>query len=493
MQLFSGLRSSGIVGVLLVLSLLSPSVDAKTRDVLDFTHDLDGARRKSARSGKAVAIFFGGAWCPICRQMREETLASPKLSPWAKEFIWVEIDLDRKLSLAREFDIRAVPTLVIEDSKGQEIRRITGRVSPEELIKILETIGKGDSHTEAEEEQKKKGSNESSAILWNPSGYRAGSICFANVGYGPLKLRSQSGFQALRLMMTPRAPSTLGKGGWEGSGSLVWSNLWAVVDDNFDPENGNIGPYLIDAETLEGNLALSYGLSDTFELELGYEIRSHFGGVLDGVIESFHDVLGLGQEGRDRWPRDQFHFIWSPEGTVEASLGPGDSGIYVQNLLVTIQHNITCGDSKWPAVAWWATLRVGLQAKGFETLPIDGIFGLALAKRFGDFNAYLSFSEAFYSESTALGVIELNDTQSSMMAALEWRYHPKTSLTLQFLFSGGVVKNIHPFDETSKEIVIGMKHELKDFSVLEWGIIENLAPFENSPDIGLHLGYTRRF
>ena len=316
-------RKLPLLVLFFVLSLCFPA-EAKSTSPL-FRHDLEKAREEARAVGKPLLIFFGGAWCPICRQIKDGTLRSAELKKWAEKLIFVEIDLDRKLSMAREFGIRAVPTLIIEKPAGQEVRRVVGLMEPAELLSLLEGLDEDSSPSEDRESAKEKAKT---AILWERTGYRAGSICFANVGYGPLKLRSQSGFQALRLMMVPRVPSTIGKKGWEFSGTLVWSNLWAVDDKVFSPDEGSLGPYLIDAETLEGNLALSYGLSDTFEIEIGYEFRSHFGGILDGVIEAFHDFIGVGQQGRERWPRDQFHFIWNPENGTPTALGPGDSGLF---------------------------------------------------------------------------------------------------------------------------------------------------------------------
>jgi len=420
--------------------------------------------------------------------MRDEVLQSTKLKSRADAVVWAEIDLDRQLSLAREMNIRAVPTMVFEDPNGREIRRIVGALDAQELILVLDGLKDDD----GKEDQGEEG--DSSTILWTPEGYRAGSICFANVGYGPLRLRSQSGFQALRLMMVPRAPSTLSKGKLEVFASGVWTNLWSVKEGAFHPEEDEFGPYLIDSESMEINLAMSYGISDTFEVELGYEMRSHFGGVLDGVIEGFHDFIGAGQQGRDRWPRDEFHFFWNPEnGGEQINLSSADSGIYIQNLLLTFQHNMSCGGGWWPAISWWATLRVGLQAKGFEGRPVDSILGVALAQSVGDLNFYLSVSNAWYSENRAFGTIDLKSTQGSVMLSGEWRIKPTTSLVLQLLFSEGVVKDIRPFNQTSKEIILGMKHEIGGRGILEFGIIENFAPFENSPDMGLHVGYTRRY
>lgn len=482
-------RFLGLLAILGQLFLSVPALEAEAQGVIHFSRDLELSRELAQSTDRPIVVVFGSDSSLKCRRMKERLLKSPGLKFWAQKALWVELDLESGHFPVHEFRIQTVPTVLVEDSSGQEMQRIVGNVDPARLSGLLKAATQHSSGTSPNPKEEKS----SSATRSNHAAGKAGPDDFSNVGYGPLRLRSQSGFQSLRLMMMPRSPSKLQKGEWKAFGSLVWSNLWAVEENSFHPAEGELGPYVIDAETLEGNLALSYGISDNFELEFGYEIRSHFGGILDGVIEGFHDLAGIGQQGRDLWPRDQFHFIWAPEGEVEASLGPGDSGIFVQNLLLTIQHNISDGSEKWPAVAWWATVRVGLQSTAFRGRPVDGMLGLALAKRVGDFNAYLSLSEAWYNKDRALGVLDLETTQHSAMGSFEWRYHPKTSLILQYLLSEGVVKHVSPFNQTSKEIIIGMKHELSSSSILEWGIIENLAPFENSPDIGFHFGFTRRY
>jgi thioredoxin 1 len=44
--------------------------------------------------------------------------------------------------LARKYKVRGFPTLIILDSKGQEVDRILGAMSPEELIEELKSIFK---------------------------------------------------------------------------------------------------------------------------------------------------------------------------------------------------------------------------------------------------------------------------------------------------------------------------------------------------------------
>ena len=49
------------------------------------------------------------------------------------------------------------------------------------------------------------------------------------------------------------------------------------------------------------------------------------------------------------------------------------------------------------------------------------------------------------------------------------------------------------FSTNSHEITLGWKWEFVNNVVLEFGLIENLINFENSPDFGIHAGLTWRF
>ncbi len=67
------------------------------------------------------------------------------------------------------------------------------------------------------------------------------------------------------------------------------------------------------------------------------------------------------------------------------------------------------------------------------------------------------------------------------------------SLVLQYLGSEGVATDLGPFSETANEVTLGWKGEIRPAGVLEFGLIENIVTFDNSPDFGFHLGYTQRF
>jgi nucleoside-diphosphate-sugar epimerase len=58
---------------------------------------------------------------------------------------------------------------------------------------------------------------------------------------------------------------------------------------------------------------------------------------------------------------------------------------------------------------------------------------------------------------------------------------------------GQVAKDLGDFSQNSNEITLGWKWELADRTVFEFGLIENILNFNNSPDFGVHAGLTFRF
>jgi hypothetical protein len=110
----------------------------------------------------------------------------------------------------------------------------------------------------------------------------------------------------------------------------------------------------------------------------------------------------------------------------------------------------------------------------------------------GDFYLYGSLGFGYFGSEHQAG-IRYRPTQLSALGAAEWRFDTSLSLILQYLVTQGVVDSLGPFSTNSHEITLGWKGELTDRVVFEFGLIENLINFSNSPDFGLHAGVMFRF
>lgn len=309
------------------------------------------------------------------------------------------------------------------------------------------------------------------------------NFCLFEVGYGPLRLQSQSPFQSLRFSMRALAPSTIQKGEWEVFLSGTLSNVWVNTDDQ----------YLMDYATVNSQASISYGLTSSHRLEIGYSERQIFGGYLDGFIVDFHDAFGFDQAGRDNAPYDDVNIdLRDEDGNLLYT--DDDLDVVSRGLEVTLQHNVTCGTATIPAFSYALMARQEMEDSGplQRDNPVDVGISLATSKKFNQIYIYLAGGYFFYG-TDEVSDIKLKKQQRSFLLATEWRYKSTQSLLLQFLASEGQARELDSFSDYAYEITLGWKWEMWPRYVLEVGLIENVIIYDNSPDLGIHLGLSHRF
>lgn len=75
---------------------------------------------------------FWAVWCPPCKELK------PTIEALASEYegkIEIKsINVDENKELAQKFEIKAIPTLVFLDAKGNELSRIVGLVPKDTLL-----------------------------------------------------------------------------------------------------------------------------------------------------------------------------------------------------------------------------------------------------------------------------------------------------------------------------------------------------------------------
>ena len=78
-------------------------------------------------------LKFYAEWCGPCKSLT-------MVIKGAKDKIDIpieEYDIDNEMFMAQDYKVRSVPTMVLVDDKGVEIRRQIGLVTEEKLLEFL--------------------------------------------------------------------------------------------------------------------------------------------------------------------------------------------------------------------------------------------------------------------------------------------------------------------------------------------------------------------
>ncbi len=94
---------------------------------------------------KGTIIDFYADWCIPCKELDASTFSDPKVIEESEKFINLKADMTKSLAddveaLRNKYKIVGVPTVLILDKNGNEVKRITGFVPPEEFYRILEMV-----------------------------------------------------------------------------------------------------------------------------------------------------------------------------------------------------------------------------------------------------------------------------------------------------------------------------------------------------------------
>lgn len=145
----AGNTSSGGVNTLLGLVLVGIIAFAgwkffgPTPSMAGWNRDWESGVAQSKSTGKPAVVLFTADWCGPCKQLKSETLADGKVqATLASGFTPVVVDLTDRGGpndlVARDFAVRGIPTVILFDRNGREVKRTHG-MGPEEFVGWLKT------------------------------------------------------------------------------------------------------------------------------------------------------------------------------------------------------------------------------------------------------------------------------------------------------------------------------------------------------------------
>ncbi|NOZ07891.1 MAG: thioredoxin family protein [FCB group bacterium] len=125
---------------LLMLLLLAGSLTFAA-DVFD-GRSWNEANKISTENQKPILIKFDAKWCPNCRQMDRVTFSDENIIRQLDEFIPVKIDIDTKagISLAHDYQVTAIPTIVVLGEDGEVAYQQAGYQDPGAFAETLKNV-----------------------------------------------------------------------------------------------------------------------------------------------------------------------------------------------------------------------------------------------------------------------------------------------------------------------------------------------------------------
>jgi hypothetical protein len=329
--------------------------------------------------------------------------------------------------------------------------------------------------------------------------------------YGLLRSRDLSPFGFLRLDMRPAHAVAIEPGSWALETEIGYQNTWALSPEverylvSLEPTGRRrIGPaevqaivdlpgenYLLDIETALFDMTFHYKLSRNWTAYAIASAITYQGGFLDSAIEGFHDTFGFSSFGRPAVERNQATLVYDLKGARVVLLEkPTDGGLTdptigvrytgfqpLQNWRLSLE-----GAAKIPVAGRRLLLSTGRADYGVQ----------ASLQRPGNKHAfYVDLAAVYYAGSSAPAP---QDSQviPTLVLGYEYKLTANTNVNLQAYVS----ESVYSDDQTDLDELTGMKYQYslgirhrRDNLIFTFGFTENVQNVNNTPDVGLQLGF----
>lgn len=103
------------------------------------------ALKLAAKEKKLLLVDFNAPWCPSCIRLDSEAFGEPVFQKAAAKYIKLSLNVDKVAlkEISKKYDVKAIPTIIVMNAKGEELTRILdfkpATVLAEELTKFQAT------------------------------------------------------------------------------------------------------------------------------------------------------------------------------------------------------------------------------------------------------------------------------------------------------------------------------------------------------------------
>jgi hypothetical protein len=307
---------------------------------------------------------------------------------------------------------------------------------------------------------------------------------------GPTDVRDEHVLAQDRLTLPSLSPDTLEQGQFSLRTSFLWLNTFNWTQD-VPGEHPGDRRFLIDGETRTLDLTFRYGLAADLDVAARVPLRWRGGGVLDGLIDTWHNLFSLPNGNRNDFLTDAFRV----EG-VTTDFHPfswnDDVGTGLGNVELSARWRFHhAGRDGWSvAAATHVALPTG-------TFPFDddaaGVgLQLVAAKRLGRrWDLFLGAGTTLQGDGP-VRVVQYETARVHGFTAFEWRPGRRISLVAETDIASRLIANIASYPGMHWMVHGEARIDVTRRVRLELGFTENLKDQQSTADFGMLFGLVWR-
>lgn len=96
-------------------------------------------------TNQKIIIDFYADWCIPCKELDALTFSDERVIEETGDFVAIKVDMTKTMSdetekIRNKFNILGMPTILIFNSEGEEVHRLTGFVNADEFLKLISNI-----------------------------------------------------------------------------------------------------------------------------------------------------------------------------------------------------------------------------------------------------------------------------------------------------------------------------------------------------------------
>lgn len=137
------------IGVLFIASLALTLLVSMTASAPNAGIEFDSltvaqAKKESAKTGKLIFIDCYTDWCGPCKRMAATSFKDETVGRvFNNKFINLKVEMEKNpdgAELSRMYKVRAYPTLLVIDGKGNLVKKVVGMQSRDGLLAMAKSI-----------------------------------------------------------------------------------------------------------------------------------------------------------------------------------------------------------------------------------------------------------------------------------------------------------------------------------------------------------------